>query len=43
MAAVITDAENALKEIKARAVAAHAEQLQGKYVHIRESANFTSH
>lgn len=31
-AAVITDAEHALKEIKARAVAVHAEQLRAKYV-----------
>ncbi|CAH0026593.1 unnamed protein product [Clonostachys rhizophaga] len=30
MAAVIIDAENALKEIKARAVAVHAEQLRAK-------------
>ncbi|CAH0049561.1 unnamed protein product [Clonostachys solani] len=30
MAAVITDAENALKEIKARAAAVHAKQLQEK-------------
>ncbi|CAG9971507.1 unnamed protein product [Clonostachys byssicola] len=30
MAAVITDAENALKGVKARAVAVHAEQLRGK-------------
>ncbi|VUC27073.1 unnamed protein product [Clonostachys rosea] len=30
MAAVIIDAENALKEVKTRAVAVHAAQLQGK-------------